>query len=175
LTRFSCVKQEECHLLVKMSAPERLHISSALLVLLFAPIVQAFALVGVTPVLTTTILAGSHSYVHISQTIDPHSTLLYSAFLPVEAVSEPEVTVEQTSSVSSLLSSTTTPENAFEAVASHASFCLLQSDVRRDAVGKPQGTQASSATNWINDASAFVLQKALDKAVSQVTRKSNWY
>ena len=52
---------------------------------------------------------------------------------------------------------------AFDVVASHAAFCLLQSDVRRDAVGKPQGTQASSATNWINDASAFVLQKAMDK------------
>ena len=42
------MKQEECHLLFKMSAPEKLFISSALLLLVLcsAPIVQAFALVG---------------------------------------------------------------------------------------------------------------------------------
>jgi vesicle-fusing ATPase len=142
-------------------------ISSAVLLLMLrlAPRATGFAFVGVTTTAhaTTATRADSRSYGRISQIIGPHSLLLYSAFLPVEAVTELEVKVEQASSVSSVLSSTTRPENAFEAVASHASFCLLQSDVRRDAVGKPQGTQASSATNWINDASAFVLQKALDK------------
>ena len=82
-------------------------------------------------------------------------------------------------------------DNAFNLLAGRAAVCLLQSDMRRDAVGKSVstgrvalgyygrrssnlthaassegksgGTQASSATNWINDASAFALQKAFDK------------
>ena len=57
-------------------------------------------------------------------------------------------------------------ENAFHLIASTAAACLLQSDLRRDAMGggEPGKTQASSsATNWINDASAFALQKAIDK------------
>lgn len=54
-------------------------------------------------------------------------------------------------------------DNAFNLLAGRAAECLLQSDMRRDAVGQPGGTQASSATNWINDASAFALQKAFDK------------
>jgi hypothetical protein len=49
-------------------------------------------------------------------------------------------------------------DNAFNLLAGRAAVCLLQSDMRRDR--KPSG---SSATNWINDASAFALQKALDK------------
>jgi vesicle-fusing ATPase len=51
---------------------------------------------------------------------------------------------------------------AFELLAGRASMCLLESDIRRDAIGKPEGTQASSATNWINDATAFALQRAVD-------------
>jgi len=54
-------------------------------------------------------------------------------------------------------------DNAFNLLAGRAAVCLLQSDMRRDAIGKPGGAQASSATNWINDASAFALQKAFDK------------
>jgi vesicle-fusing ATPase len=58
-------------------------------------------------------------------------------------------------------------ENAFHLIASTAAACLLQSDLRRVAMGggEPGKTQASSsaATNWINDASAFALQKAIDK------------
>jgi hypothetical protein len=53
--------------------------------------------------------------------------------------------------------------NMFDLVAAHASDCLYQSDLRRDAIGKAAGGQASSATNWIHDASAFVLQKTLDQ------------
>jgi ATPase family associated with various cellular activities (AAA) len=55
-------------------------------------------------------------------------------------------------------------DNAFNVLAARAATCLLQSDLRRDAIGQPPGgTQASSATNWINDASAFALQKTFEK------------
>jgi hypothetical protein len=53
--------------------------------------------------------------------------------------------------------------NMFDLVASLAADCLFQSDLRRDAIGKAAGGQASSATNWIHDASAFALQKTLDQ------------
>lgn len=54
-------------------------------------------------------------------------------------------------------------DDAFHILVEHATNCLVQSDMRRNAVGQPQGTQASSTTNWINDASAFTLQKTTDK------------
>jgi vesicle-fusing ATPase len=81
---------------------------------------------------------------------------LFSATLPIETsvISEPVINISSSSSEIS---------SAFEDVSNHVAFCLWQSDVRRDAVGKPQGTQASSATNWINDESAFALKQAMDK------------
>jgi hypothetical protein len=51
----------------------------------------------------------------------------------------------------------------FEAVASRAASCLFESDKRRDAKGKASGTSASSATNWIDDATAFSLQRVFDR------------
>lgn len=52
--------------------------------------------------------------------------------------------------------------NAFDLVAGRASICLLESDIRRDAIGKGAGKQASSATNWIHDGSAYALKQALN-------------
>jgi hypothetical protein len=46
---------------------------------------------------------------------------------------------------------------AFELLAGRVSVCLLESDLRCDSIGQPEGIQASSATNWINDATAFAL------------------
>lgn len=51
----------------------------------------------------------------------------------------------------------------FDLIAGRSAVCLYQSDLRRDAVGKAAGKQASSATNWIHDASAFALQQTMDK------------
>jgi vesicle-fusing ATPase len=58
---------------------------------------------------------------------------------------------------------TTTP--IFNLVAELAAVCLYQSDIRRDAIGAAAGKQASSATNWIHDPSAFLLQKAIDQVI----------
>jgi hypothetical protein len=58
---------------------------------------------------------------------------------------------------------TTTP--IFDLVAELAAVCLYQSDIRRDAIGAAAGKQGSSATNWIHDPSAFLLQKALDQVI----------
>jgi hypothetical protein len=54
-------------------------------------------------------------------------------------------------------------KGAFELVSNLAAACLWESDMRRDAKGLHAGLQASSATNWINDATAFALQKSVDK------------
>jgi len=59
----------------------------------------------------------------------------------------------------------------FELVAQLCANCLFQSEMRKDAVGKPGGTAASSATNWINDESSFVLQKALDRISLQLAEE----
>jgi hypothetical protein len=58
-------------------------------------------------------------------------------------------------------------DSIFNFVASSVAVCLYQSDIRRDAIGKAAGKQASSATNWINDASALALQNALDQLCLQ--------
>ena len=60
----------------------------------------------------------------------------------------------------------------FEAVASRAASCLFESDKRRDAKGKASGTSApSSATNWVDDATAFSLQRVFDRIKLKVKEK----
>lgn len=52
----------------------------------------------------------------------------------------------------------------WESLAAVAGECLYQSDLRRDATGEAaDGKRASSATNWIHDASAFSLQQTMDQ------------
>mmetsp|Transcript_12683 Transcript_12683/g.18641 ORF Transcript_12683/g.18641 Transcript_12683/m.18641 type:complete len:690 (-) Transcript_12683:30-2099(-) len=80
--------------------------------------------------------------------------------LPVATVEEP---ITADTNTSGFTNDDRDVDNAFNVIVEHATNCLVQSDMRRNAVGQPQGTQASSTTNWINDASAFVLQKAVDK------------
>eukprot|EP00956_Cyclotella_meneghiniana_P036346 scaffold124319_cov85-Cyclotella_meneghiniana.AAC.8 len=54
-------------------------------------------------------------------------------------------------------------EDVFTLVSSLAATTLLQSDRRRDAIGKDVGAQASSATNWIDEGSSFRLKSLLNK------------
>ena len=54
-------------------------------------------------------------------------------------------------------------DDPFTLLSTLAATTLLSSDRRRDAVGKDAGAQASSATNWIDEGSAFAFRKALDK------------
>jgi hypothetical protein len=56
----------------------------------------------------------------------------------------------------------TNTEDAFTLLSSLAATTLLQSDRRRDAIGKDIGAQASSATNWIDEGSAFRLRSVLN-------------
>jgi len=61
-------------------------------------------------------------------------------------------------------SSSVSVPTAFEFVARRAALCLLESDLRRDAIGKENAAiQASSATNWMDDASSLALKQAVDK------------
>ncbi|CAJ1939195.1 unnamed protein product [Cylindrotheca closterium] len=50
----------------------------------------------------------------------------------------------------------------FDIVSARAARCLYDSEVKRDSRVSEEPTP-STATNWINDASAYALQKALDK------------
>jgi len=57
-------------------------------------------------------------------------------------------------------------DDAFSMLAELASSALIQSDMRRDAKGTKGGKSASgpsSATNWIDDESAYALQQALNQ------------
>ena len=56
----------------------------------------------------------------------------------------------------------------FDIVAGRAAVCLFESEKRRDAKTEDVDTP-SSATNWINDASAFALQKAFEKLKLKVS------
>ena len=59
-------------------------------------------------------------------------------------------------------------DDPFTLLSTLAATTLLQSDRRRDAIGKEAGAQASSATNWIDEGSAFAFRKALDKVNLQL-------
>ncbi len=56
----------------------------------------------------------------------------------------------------------------FDIVAGRAATCLVESDLRRDAKEEYSNIVSSSATNWINDATAFALQKAFDRVKLKV-------
>ena len=60
--------------------------------------------------------------------------------------------------------------NIFDIVAGRAATCLVESDLRRDAKEGYSKITSSSATNWINDATAFQLQKAFDRIKLKVSR-----
>ena len=49
-------------------------------------------------------------------------------------------------------------DDPFTLLATLAATTLLQSDRRRDAIGKDAGAQASSATNWIDEGSSFAFR-----------------
>jgi ATPase family associated with various cellular activities (AAA) len=55
-----------------------------------------------------------------------------------------------------------TETSVFDLIATRAACCLYESDIRRDAIGKGAGKQASSATNWIDEGTAFALKQSLD-------------
>jgi hypothetical protein len=63
-----------------------------------------------------------------------------------------------------------TYNNIFDIVAGRAATCLVESDLRRDAKEGYSKITSSSATNWINDATAFQLQKAFDRIKLKVSR-----
>lgn len=62
-------------------------------------------------------------------------------------------------------------DSIFDLIAGQTAVCLFESDIRRDAIGKAAGTQASSATNWIHDATAYSLKQALDKLKLKLTNE----
>jgi hypothetical protein len=64
-------------------------------------------------------------------------------------------------------------DDPFTLLSTIAATTLLQSDRRRDAVGKENGAQASSATNWIDEGCAFTLRKALDKMELYFPNRAN--
>lgn len=98
------------------------------------------------------------------ETADPHqsdtnASKSSASVAPSTPAETPQIDIESTGSFG------TSTTNMFELVADLAAICLYQSDIRRDAIGKATGSQASSATNWIHEASAFALQKAMDQVV----------
>jgi hypothetical protein len=62
-------------------------------------------------------------------------------------------------------------DNIFDIVAGRAATCLVESDLRRDAKEGYSKVISSSATNWINDATAFQLKKAFDRVKLKVKTK----
>ena len=56
----------------------------------------------------------------------------------------------------------------FDVIAGRAAVCLFESEMRRDAREENSQKVPSGATNWINDAAAFALQKALDRVKLKV-------
>jgi hypothetical protein len=62
----------------------------------------------------------------------------------------------------------------FDIVAGRAAVCLFESELRCDAKGPDYSHMVSSnAVNWINDASAFALHKAVDRVKLKVRGHGN--
>ena len=74
-----------------------------------------------------------------------------------------------TEEIEGVLKETDNDMGIFEVIARRAAICLFESDMRRDAKGKSPSVVASSATNWINDATAFSLQQSFDRIKLKVS------
>ncbi|KAL7434255.1 hypothetical protein ACHAXM_003966 [Skeletonema potamos] len=95
------------------------------------------------------------------------SRYILSKLLSVATPLEPDST-EQSESTTQQANAISTQQKVdsddpFTLLSTLAATTLLQSDRRRDAIGLDAGAQASSATNWIDEGSAFAFRKALDK------------
>ncbi|KAL7468258.1 hypothetical protein ACHAXS_008485, partial [Conticribra weissflogii] len=86
-----------------------------------------------------------------------------TAALPPPSIGEEDVTIGTKYTENSNTNSNADDESPFRLLASLAATTLLQSDRRRDALGKDAGAQASSATNWVDEGSAFRFRNGLDK------------
>ena len=53
-------------------------------------------------------------------------------------------------------------DNVFDLIAGRTAVFILESDMKRNAVGIAEGAQAPSATQWIDDGTAYVLRQAFD-------------
>jgi hypothetical protein len=65
----------------------------------------------------------------------------------------------------------------FEIIAGRAASCLLESDKRRNAMAEYSNRVASGVSNWIDDDTAFALQKAFNRLklkVRYVEMKMSW-
>jgi hypothetical protein len=65
----------------------------------------------------------------------------------------------------------------FEIIAGRAASCLLESDKRRNAMAEHSNRVASGVSNWIDDVTAFALQKAFNRVklkVRCVEMKMSW-
>jgi hypothetical protein len=59
-------------------------------------------------------------------------------------------------------------DDSFHVIADLTASTLVRSDMRRDAKGQDSKPSGSSATNWIDEASSFALQQALNKMYLKV-------
>jgi len=96
-------------------------------------------------------------------TVDPPTTV-------VSGSTPTNVQLTKTNTQNDTLDDSLLYDNIFDIVAGRAATCLVESDLRRDAKEGYSKVISSSATNWINDATAFQLQKAFDKVKLKVTR-----
>ena len=92
-----------------------------------------------------------------------HNSRNRIGFFQSTVVSSPETQATAVADIPIVPDAHYDADDVFSLVAQLAGACLLKSDIRKDAIGKEAGTQASSATNWINDASAFALQQGFDR------------
>jgi hypothetical protein len=60
-------------------------------------------------------------------------------------------------------------QTAFSLLASLAATCILESEMKKDAIRADGSQTPSSATNWIDDRSAYAIQSALDQIELKVS------
>jgi vesicle-fusing ATPase len=83
--------------------------------------------------------------------------------LPVQGEPFTEVTTTVNGDTSVASEETNADMDVFSLLAARTAVCLLESEMRRDAIGENStGRSPAGATNWIDEAGAFALQKAVN-------------
>lgn len=87
--------------------------------------------------------------------------LVYSSVQPV--ANTPITTEERKNSTNENDDDDEDNDEVLKTLARLTATTIIQSEKRKNAVGKKVGTQGSSATNWIDEESAYYLKSAFDK------------
>lgn len=121
---------------------------------------KAFVLLWLCLDLTRTCLAFTRYYTRTPRQFSRAISIKAETPTVAQAVNEDTTTLNAVTRTTT--TAVTQDDNVFDLVAGRTAVFILESDMKRNAVGIQEGAKAPSATQWIDDATAYALRQSVD-------------